>query len=176
MGCGFSAAQRICPAGGNAPPVGRRLPCHADFPGLQRTRDRFVSLGGFRPLRQSSFSSQQNQGCQHRRHFRGCRARIRGASRTRGNRAGSQVQASKGPQVPLHFRDRSPFSIKPLTIAMPPRLGRLCRMKFADRSVHVVNPIGPPSRSTPATCSASIFNPSQPRSMPYGTAHRNTQA
>jgi hypothetical protein len=45
----------------------------------------------------------ENQRRQHRRHSHVSRARIPGVEHCRGNGAGSEVQACKGLQVPLHF-------------------------------------------------------------------------
>ncbi|MEK7750893.1 MAG: hypothetical protein AAB654_03180, partial [Acidobacteriota bacterium] len=52
-------------------------------------------------------SFQEDQRRQQHRHFRLRGARIRLAGRCRGNRAGTQVRASKGLQVPSDISDKS---------------------------------------------------------------------
>jgi hypothetical protein len=49
----------------------------------------------------------ENQRRRHRRRPRGWRVRMRDAELSRRNCAASQVQASKGPEVPLHFWETS---------------------------------------------------------------------
>ena len=107
MSCGFPAAQRVYPDGGNAQCPGRHSPWHARLPwtpknrGLIRLPERVLKAPTIR------HSLPENQRSQHCRHSRLWRARIRAAELSRKNRTGLQVQASIGLQVPPHFSDRS---------------------------------------------------------------------
>ena len=107
----FPAGPRVFRDGGNAPGPGPTPPSHAQFPWTPKNRGpiRLPERVPTAPTIRHSFP--ENRRSQHRRNSWGWRVRIRGAEFSRGNRAGSQVQASKGPEVPSHFSDRSPLPV-----------------------------------------------------------------
>ena len=110
MNCELPTTSAIHCRGGVRPCAGRRNLCHARLPSSPEKRGPIWSLERVPAVERIRRSFQENRKSHRLRHCRGRRAWIRDAERTHGNVAGSQVQASKGPQVAPHLSDRSPCS------------------------------------------------------------------
>ena len=121
MSCEFVAAQQFCLDSGTAPSVSRRLPCRAWFRWTSKEPevDSVPRVGSNRSANPALLPrGSKTTGPSA---FRGCCLRIRVARRIRRSRAGSQVKASTGPQVPFTLLgEEPPFS----------RLPRPCRSRF----------------------------------------------